>query len=430
MRYLLFCFLLTLLSCASFKERFRSALPQSEVRVKNLGAVQLTSSPKAEHHRIMKHRPWQWRGRRALGAPMQSFVPPIFLGGDDVLIVTLGGGIGVYNVVSGAPRWFHEIDVGAASYPHIVDSFVYVAGMDQYVRKMRLDNGEEVWKVRMSAESTGALSSSLGFVYVSLDDASLVALDEKTGQLQWAYKRPAPSGVAHWSLRGSGNPLVNSQGDRVYIGFSDGVYVALEASSGQTLWERNFARAGLFQDADQRAVMSADGTSIYLPLVDGDLVVLKTVDGSTLFAVSAGGGATPLVDESAGVFYAVLNTGAVQKYDIKTSKLLWTSELASGHLSAPVAVTSNYVAVMSANDGLKIIHQAEGKLVFEYRVGPGALSPVSFDGARLLVLSARNRLLRFRVEERMTTNQTTANFFRESSISNNLIIVDGNGLAF
>jgi outer membrane protein assembly factor BamB len=325
----------------------------------------------------------------------------MFLGGDDVLIVTLGGGVGVYDIRTGAPRWKIEIPVGVASQPLVLGSSVIVAGMDGFVRKIRMDSGVVEWTSRVSAESLGGVAASQGFVFVTTGDDALWALDEKTGKSSWTYKRPSPQGSVYWSLRGNSIPVLSPDGRKLYLGFSDGVFVALESSSGQTVWERNFDRAGRFRDADSPAQLSKDGSLLFLPLVDGDLLALKTGDGTTLWSVPGGGGAPPLVDEEEGAAYVSLVSGGIQKISLKDTKLAWTVDLGDrGSASTPVGVLGGNVAFTTTRSGLMFLDRQTGAIVAEKRLGTGIIAPQAFDGRRLAVISPRNDLLLYRIEAR------------------------------
>jgi outer membrane protein assembly factor BamB len=396
----LFAAALSIVSCSSLKSPFRSELPTGSARVLNLGAFQVTTLPGFELSNPTPG-PWEWRGRFANGAPMQSFVEPQFVGSDEVLLSTLGGGVELRRLPTGAVVWSKPVTIGVASKPLILGSSVYVAGMDGVVRKFRLNNGQEDWTAKLSAESTGGLASAGGLVFVPTADDSLWALDEKTGQRVWNYRRPAPTGTVAWSLRGQALPAISPDGARLYIGFSDGVFLALETSSGNTVWERNFDRPGRFKDADLSPVLSADGGTIYLPLVDSDLLALRASNGATLWTLPDGGGATPLVDEASGVLFALTKTGQVQKVSLKDTSVVWSRAVESGGvLSKPAFVGKDFLAVSASHFGIVLIERESGKISWkeDYAFGPIA-SPVS-DGRRLLVLSARNRLHLYRVEAR------------------------------
>lgn len=401
--------LAALSGCASLRAVFSSRLPESPLRVEELGAISLTEEP-GPHSRgsfatgerqARKAEVWQWRGNWAVGAGQQSFTAPIFLGGNDVLVVTLGGGIELRDLPSGIVRWSVPVPIGVAAQPVILGASVVVAGMDSKVRRLRLASGEEEWQARISAESLGGVAAAQGVVYVTTGDDGLWALDEKTGNTLWTYKRPTPSGSVYWSLRGNAIPLISPDGKRVYAGFSDGTYVALESISGHTLWERHFERSGRFRDADTTAALAADGSTLYLPLVDGDLLALKTSDGATVWSVPGGGAATPLLNDADKTLVYATGDGRVQKISTLDTKVQWSTSLgARGNGSQPVALGPKFLGVSTTHAGLVILDAGSGKLLWERDLGTGTLAPPAFDGRRMLLVTGRNRLLTYRLEER------------------------------
>jgi len=348
----------------------------------------------------LREQPWQWRGRFASGAPAQSFVEPILASSDDVLVSSIGGGLELRRVRSGQKIWSLPVAIGVASKPLILGTSVVVAGLDAQVRRLNLTTGAVEWTQRISAESTGGIAASGGRLFVSSADDSLWALDEKSGEVAWTYRRPGTSAQTQWSLRGQAVPQVSVDGGRLFLGFSDGYFVALDAQNGQTVWERNFDRAGRFKDADLSPVLSRDGLTLFLPLVDGDLIAVRTSNGSSLWSVPDAGGATPLVDEDEGALYAVTLSGQVQRVSLRTTAVEWTTGLSAGAPSTPVALGARHVVLSTSHEGLAVLDRKSGQVVWRKRYGYGPLAAPAFDGERLLVLSARNRLELFRVEER------------------------------
>jgi len=400
--------LIFLCSCSHLSEKLSAYREKKSIRVATLSTLKLTESPGFQtrggmgvgRRKIRSLAPWQWRGNDALGAPQQSFLSPQFLGGEDLLVTTLGGGVGLLDLHSGHFRWKLDVAIGVSSKPVVVGSSVYVAGMDAVVRKLKLSTGKLEWESKVSAESLGGIVQSQGFLYVTTGDDALWALDEKTGQNLWTYKRPSPEGSMYWSLRGNAVPALSPDGTKLYVGFSDGTFVCLEASSGHTVWERKFDRAGRFKDADTNPILSNDGQIIYLAIVDGDFVALKATDGTTLWAVPGAAAAAPDVDEVGGAIYVATSDSQIQRLSLKDASIVWTLNLkARGLGSTPVRVGASHLAVSTSHGGVLILNRKTGKIVWERQLGYGSLAPPAYDGRRLVVLSARNYLLVHRVDE-------------------------------
>jgi alcohol dehydrogenase (cytochrome c) len=72
-----------------------------------------------------------------------------------------------------------------------------------------------------------------GVMFVSTPNNQVLAIDAKTGNQLWRYRRPRPAGatVPHETNRG-----VALFGDKVYVGAGEGVLVALNAKTGREVW--------------------------------------------------------------------------------------------------------------------------------------------------------------------------------------------------
>ena len=77
-----------------------------------------------------------------------------------------------------------------------------------------------------------------GVMFVSTPNNQVIALDVRTGNLLWRYKRPRPAGavVAHDTSRG-----VALYGDKVYFAAGEAVLVALDARTGKEVWTTKVA---------------------------------------------------------------------------------------------------------------------------------------------------------------------------------------------
>ena len=77
-----------------------------------------------------------------------------------------------------------------------------------------------------------------GVMFVSTPNNQVIAIDVRTGNLLWRYKRPRPAGavVAHDTSRG-----VALYGDKVYFAAGEAVLVALDARTGKEVWTTQVA---------------------------------------------------------------------------------------------------------------------------------------------------------------------------------------------
>jgi len=103
-----------------------------------------------------------------------------------------------------------------------------------------------------------------GVMFVATPGNQVIALDAKSGQLIWRYRRPLPEGVVllHPTSRG-----VALSGDKVLFAAGEAVLVALDATSGREVWTTTVA------DNSQGYYMSL------APLVVGNTVMIGASGG-------------------------------------------------------------------------------------------------------------------------------------------------------
>ena len=103
-----------------------------------------------------------------------------------------------------------------------------------------------------------------GMMFVATPGNQVIALDGKSGQLIWRYRRPLPEGVVllHPTSRG-----VALHGDKVLFAAGEAVLVALDAKSGKEIWTTTVA------DNSQGYYMSL------APLVVGSTVMIGASGG-------------------------------------------------------------------------------------------------------------------------------------------------------
>jgi alcohol dehydrogenase (cytochrome c) len=75
-----------------------------------------------------------------------------------------------------------------------------------------------------------------GVMFVATPGNQLLAIEAKSGNLLWRYKRPLPEDVIHLHPTNRGVALY---GDKVYFASADCVLVALDAKTGKEVWTAN-----------------------------------------------------------------------------------------------------------------------------------------------------------------------------------------------
>ncbi len=368
--------LVVLASCSSLIPR----VPDSEKvasRFMGVGAIEIERDSKLQR-----------------GPPIGSFAYPVKLNDSDYFVGTLGGSFGRFSTLSGSFKWKKRFPVGVASRPAIRGDRVYIGAMNSIVYCYDLKNGKEIWKKELSAETLGNLLMGEEYLYVASSDNILWALNIQTGEEQWTLRRPSPNAAYYWSLRGNTAGVLSADKSTLYLGFSDGVVVAVKAQSGDIVWERSFARPGRFQDADTEPVLSPDGSTLYVALPDHSIQVLRTRDGQSLDNFQEAAGFVPLLDFQEGTLTYTTSNGLVRKYVLATKRLVWELDLKKRGMGVEFFDFKNGEALLSTTHfGLLLLDLKNGKILDEYYLGEGIISKPVSDGSRIFLMTGRARLV-------------------------------------
>jgi outer membrane protein assembly factor BamB len=235
------------------------------------------------------------------------------------------------------------------STPTIDGDLLFAVGMNGSIVCLETESGTVKWKKDYGADFGGHMMSGWGFSESPLvdgdnvictpggDNAALVALNKKTGEVVWKAAVPQSGGAGYSSI-----VVSEAGGVRQYItwlGQSAGL-VGVSAKDGKLLWKYNRV---------------ANGTAnIPTPIVKGDLVFCSTGYG-------AGAALLRLSRAGAGV-------KAEEKYVLNANEF-------QNHHGGMVLVGDHVYAGSGHNNGIPTcIDLKTGKIVWGKQRGPGAES--------------------------------------------------------
>lgn len=190
-------------------------------------------------------------------------------------------------------------------------------------------------------------------------DSSVYALDARTGSLVWRYQTYQPSGE-DWDV-GAGvtlsAPGVNGFADGMaYVDGKDGIFYAIDLTTGALVWQYNFAGNGPGDPAVNSDALTApalSGTTVVFGATGGEWA-LNAVTGALLWKFADAGDD---INSSAAIIgpqngrVAVLGTlnGAVDVLGLQSGKLLYQYQTGNSITSSPADVDGNIV--IASEDG-------------------------------------------------------------------------------
>lgn len=247
--------------------------------------------------------------------------------------------------------------------PVIVDGRIYTMDTENKVRAFDVTNGKKIWSTDVSTEEDddpvigGGIASSGGLLYVTSGYNEVLALNPANGKVIWRKTIPAASRAAPTALD-----------SRVFVITLDGRTLALDAATGNTLWEYT----GLAETAALIGAASpAASRDIVVPVFSsGEITALRVGNGSVAWSdnlanVKGLGGlgeisdikALPVIDK--GIVVAISFSGRLAAIDERTGQRVWQREI-SGDQTPWVA--GNHIFVLSADNQLIAMGRETGAI--------------------------------------------------------------------
>ncbi|MEP3784049.1 PQQ-binding-like beta-propeller repeat protein [Ascidiaceihabitans sp.] len=279
---------------------------------------------------------------------------------DGTLYVSLGfGELVAMNAKSGAVKWSQQLDATGSGRPTAAGNLVYLTSGDDTGWAIEADTGRIAWQIGASE----AVSNILGApAPVVTDDLTIFAFG--SGEVQAVFRR---GGLRRWgaSVLGERPGRALSKVDDVtgtpmifdgvlYAGNQAGRIVALDATSGRSIWAARDGAVG---------PVWAAGDSVFAITDTNELVRLEKSDGARVWAVRLPNFVKDKPKRRSEVFanhgpvlaggriIIASGDGQLRSYDPRDGSLVGSVEIPSGATTAPV-VAGNTLYVVGRNGQL------------------------------------------------------------------------------
>ena len=302
-------------------------------------------------------------GPRVTGAPGVT-------ADEDMAFVAYGTFVYGLDITNGSKVWSYPEKANSQvvfyAQPLVSGDFVYVGDLAKTYHKLDRKTGAAIWTFTDAKGFFMAKAAEAdGVIYAPCNDGALYALDGNgnllwkfdTGHYLWSQPQIvddvifigsmdhfvyaiSKDGDDLWSKELGGaivaTPIVNPDGNALYVGSMDTEMVALDLSSGDVLWEYA-TEASVWGEA-----LLVDGT-LYFADSGGALYALDVEDGSPVWTTEYSGnviGGLSLIEDG---FIISTEEGAVKAINFDGSPK-WEATLDGEIFQAP-SNTSDYIVV-------------------------------------------------------------------------------------
>lgn len=285
-------------------------------------------------------------------------------------VPTMGGALYALGTRSGKTRWQFKSGGALFSVPLVDSGTVYVGSADHSVYALDAVTGKLKWKRETGGSVLSGAAKAGDIVCITSTDRKIYGLDTATGAVRWT--QPVESLYQSAAI---------TDGDRFYLGGWDNKFRCLNAKTGAPVWTNTFGKAFYFAPAIGSPTLG-DG-KVFVTSNDGLLHAMDAASGEVLWETKALmlGYSGPLLQNHKIYNASLSDDGSVYSFDAATGEKQWETKTGSVIYDSSCASVNGTVFVGCVNGIFSAIRQSDGALLWQYRLGPGHLlaSPVTDD---------------------------------------------------
>ncbi|MDI5984738.1 outer membrane protein assembly factor BamB [Halomonas sp. M4R5S39] len=326
---------------------------------------------------------WSERVGSGLGRASYPIAPA--RDGDAVFAADERGRLMALDADDGDTRWEVDLEVPVSSGLTAVANRVYLGTRNGEVLAIDQRDGEVLWRARVPSEVLAAPQPSQQLLVVQSVDGSVTALDRANGEGRWTYSTTRPA----LTLRGTGTPMVIDP--VTFAGMPNGRLVTLDNRNGQPLWDMRIAVPQGRSDIDRlvdlaaQPVLTPDGR-LFVTSYNGRLVALEATQGEVLWERELSSYLTPIL---VGDFLFTVNEAShVIALDANSGDEIWRNESLEGRRITAPAFADGSLVFGDFEGYLHLIEARSGELTGRTRVDRSGISvrPLT-EGRRIHVLA-------------------------------------------
>ena len=331
-----------------------------------------------------------WRadlGDRGPFVENHTFIGGVALHESRPLLAVVGyqGRLQIRHKESGELLWEEQCSSPGTGSPVFDGDSLLIPTGDGRLSAYHVTRREFEWRRQLSGLTRAPLTLDQDRLYVTDGTNTLYALSRRGGDVLWQRRREAPK---DFSLHGEARPL--AWGRSVFMGFSDGVLMAYEGSTGQPLWERDLApQRDQFQDVDADPVMVGD-TLVAASAASG-LYGLDPATGAVRWFHPIAGVIT--LSEHEGDLIVGLQHGELGRFQVQDKAFVWRVRFGTDGAPSRVQAFPRGLAVSLSRGGLYVLDARSGELRDQFSPGSGVLAPMAMSPEGWLYASSLSGFL-------------------------------------
>ena len=335
--------------------------------------------------------------------------------GDLLYVSSMGNDLIALDAKSGNERFRVKTKGPIFQSAHVDSTTLYFGSADHFVYAVDAKTGKEKWKTETGGAVLAGPSVTQGIVCVGTTDTKIYGLDANTGDIRWTV-----GGKNMFQAKTA------TDGQRFFVGGWDNYFRCIDAKSGKENWAIPLGRKQRYDNfsAFAPAITSpaVGNGKVFVSTNDGILHALRIEDGKEAWHIDwkKMGYSSPLFHEGK-IYCALSDEGKVFRADAETGHIDWICETGAviydssfcyggevgGGEAGGGGTRGGNVFIGNVNGTLNAISADAGKLIYQYRLGPGHLlgSPAA-DGEKVYIGNMNGALMALPVRPTPSTQPT------------------------
>lgn len=332
--------LLLLVGCGTFQQMANSRAERKRFEVKTNWVVPTIGEAKLSFRKINR------------------FSPILF--NDLVIQGNSFNGIYAFNKTNGDSVWRFSVTNGIESAGSLSGGKLYFSALDGNIYCLEASTGKMLWSFNTKVENLSEPLVLDGKVFVLSGNNTMFAINQETGIQTWLYSRQESNTL---SIRGGSKPAFKD--NTLFVGFSDGSLVALNALNGAVKWEKQLNKNKRFKDMDFNPIVL--GERIFTSAYDDKLYSLD-LNGNILWKFDAGGygGLTIFEDK---LFFSSTD-GELYALYVDNGQKIWSVKSTKG-IPTEAKIARGLVVYGESAGSLRFLDAQTGKSVGSFEPGRG-----------------------------------------------------------
>lgn len=276
-----------------------------------------------------------------------------------------------FNKKTGHEIWRLPLKNGVEGIFIDTDGFLYFGSNNGLFYQVMAETGTVQWSYPIYSESTGSPLVKGNFVFHLAMNGSLYAFEKESGRAMWIKSRPPRDPI---SLRGTTQPLFED--GKVFVGYSDGYFVAYNAADGTKLWEKRMSDNKKYNDVDARPAV----TSRCVIVANGSdsIYCLNKSTGEVLWQSTEGGSVQPIEVVNNVVIYSTDSAVVTLEADSGKLKKKYQIDKKYGSITAP-SLQGQWIIVGTGHGPILAIDTKTQQIIETFTTGRGVTAPLTFD---------------------------------------------------